>query len=171
MCNGQLLKHLTRHSITFSIKKIMAKTILITGKKQIHSDWTMMMRYLDTDNTFKLVFADKHSKDQIRLQIDKEDMENLHQSLSKALEKLSPSVSPQWVKAFAQIAKICDNITASPNNQSAQDEIKKLATGEVSENALIEIKKLSYKIIESDNYDTGNMEILDIALVNLAFPN
>jgi uncharacterized membrane protein YgaE (UPF0421/DUF939 family) len=86
-------------------------------------------------------------------------------------EEDTPSVSPNYLKAFAQIAKICDNITSSPNNQTANDEIKKLATGEVSENALIEIKKLSYKIIESDNYDTGNMEILDIALLNLAFPN
>jgi hypothetical protein len=68
-------------SITFFNQNIMETTLKV-GKKIIHSDWTIMQTYFEKDGTFKLVLADKHSDDQIRFQLQKEDVERLIKTLS-----------------------------------------------------------------------------------------
>lgn len=82
-------------------------------------------------------------------------------------------VSDSYVKGFAEIAEKCNSISfsisSSQNNQTAVDKIKSLANGEPSESALISIKELCYEILESDSYDSGCIELLDIAIIHLAF--
>jgi hypothetical protein len=66
------------------------KTVLTIQKnKKIYSDWTLMQCYLNNDNkTFLLTLADKHSNDQIRFNLEKEDMTRLRDALNRAISNI-----------------------------------------------------------------------------------
>lgn len=65
------------------------ETLLIAGRKQIHSNWTMMASHFNMNDTFKLNFADKNSKDEIRLTLEWEDIQRLHEAFCRRLNNKS----------------------------------------------------------------------------------
>ena len=65
------------------------ETLLIAGRKQIHSDWTLMQGHFNMNDTFKLNLADKNSKDEIRLTLEWEDIQRLHEAFCRKLSSKS----------------------------------------------------------------------------------
>lgn len=61
------------------------KTTLKTGKKIIHSDWALMQSHFNNDCTFELNLADKNSNDQIKFELEKDDIERLCSALKLTL--------------------------------------------------------------------------------------